>query len=74
MSDKSKNLLPPIKMVFDEMYEEWSLYDSNDTFIAYFVTETHARQLCWLVNGSQFVETRYILKEDSDEIIIMEDE
>jgi len=74
MLDKSKNLLPPIKMVFDEMYEEWSLYDSNDTFIADFVTEIHARQLCWLVNGSQFNETKYILKIGADKIEEMEDE
>jgi len=73
MLDKSKNLLPPIKMVFDEMYEEWSLYDSNDTFIVDFVTETHARQLCLLVNGSQFKEIRYILKIGADKIEEMED-
>jgi len=74
MSNKSENLLPPIKMVFDEMYEEWCVYDSNNTMIAMLMTETHARQLCWLVNGKLFEETKYILKEDTDEIVIMEEE
>lgn len=68
----SENILPPIKRVYDEMYNEWSIYDSNNTPIAILMTENHARQLCWLVNGKLFEETRYILKEDTDEIIVMD--
>ena len=72
--DKSENLIPPIKRVYDEMYGEWYIFDSNDTIIGMLMTEIHARQLCWLVNGSQFRETKYILKEDNDEIVEMEDD